>query len=61
MQRNVREENDNAHPLIANALPDVSGYDTLLLGSPVWNVQTPMITRTFVEGVDLTGKTIHPL
>lgn len=60
VQRNVREENDDARPAIANPLPDVSGYDVVLLGSPVWNVQTPMIMRTFVEGIDLAGKTIHP-
>lgn len=35
-------------------------YDTVLLGSPIWNVQAPMIMRTFVESVDLAGKTIHP-
>lgn len=58
--RNVQEEIGNARPAIANPLPDVAGYDTVLLGSPVWNVQTPMIMRTFVEGVDLSGKTIHP-
>ncbi|CDK01309.1 conserved exported hypothetical protein [Microbacterium sp. C448] len=60
VQRNVREENDDARPTIANPLPDVTGYDVILLGSPVWNVQTPMIMRTFVEGVDFAGKIIHP-
>lgn len=34
--------------------------DTILLGSPVWNVQAPMIMDTFIESVDLTGKTLHP-
>ena len=58
--RNVREEDSDARPAIANPLPDLARYDTVLLGSPVWNVQTPMIMRTFVEGVDLAGKTIHP-
>lgn len=58
--RNVQEENDDARPAIAAALPDLAGYDTVLLGCPVWNSQTPMIMRTFVEGVDLAGKTIHP-
>ncbi|MGB8384358.1 MAG: hypothetical protein WCG47_24485 [Dermatophilaceae bacterium] len=38
--RNVREENDNARPAIANPLPDVTAYDTVLIGGPVWNVQT---------------------
>ena len=60
VDRNVREENDNARPAIANPPPDVSQYDTVLLGCPVWNVQTPMIMRTFVENVDLVGKTLHP-
>ena len=60
VQRNVQEENDDARPAIANPLPDVSGYDVVLLGCPVWNVQTPMIMRTFVENVDLVAKTVHP-
>jgi flavodoxin len=58
--RNVREEDSDARPAIANPLPGLAPYDTVLLGSPVWNVQTPMIMRTFVESVDLAGKTIHP-
>lgn len=58
--RNVQEENADARPAIANPLPDLTPYDTVLLGSPVWNVQTPMIMRTFVESTDLAGKTIHP-
>ncbi|WP_137844236.1 flavodoxin [Microbacterium sp. 2FI] len=58
--RNVQEENVDARPAIANPLPDLTPYDTVLLGSPVWNVQTPMIMRTFVESTDLAGKTIHP-
>jgi flavodoxin len=58
--RNVQEEQANARPAIANPLPDLSAYTTLVLGCPVWNVQTPMIMRTFVEGVDLAGKTVHP-
>ncbi|WP_344057811.1 flavodoxin [Microbacterium pumilum] len=60
VQRNVQEENDDARPEIASPLPDLSDYAIVLLGSPVWNVQTPMIMRTFVENVDLAGKTVHP-
>jgi hypothetical protein len=32
----------------------------LLLGSPIWNVRPPMIMRTFIDTVDLRGKTILP-
>jgi len=61
VERNVREEIEDARPEIANPLPHLSDYDIILLGSPVWNVQTPMIMRTFVENVELAGKTVHPL
>jgi hypothetical protein len=30
------------------------------LGSGIWNIRPPMIMRTFVENVDLSGKTIFP-
>jgi flavodoxin len=58
--RNVKEEHDDARPAIAHRLPDAGRYDTVLLGSPVWNVRAPMIMSTFVDGVDLTGKTVLP-
>lgn len=58
--RNVREQNANARPAIANPLASIASYDTVLLGSPIWNVRTPMIMTTFVEGFDFTGKTIFP-
>jgi len=60
VRRNVQEENDDARPAIAGQLPDVAPYETILLGSPVWNVQAAMIMRTFIESVDLAGKTVHP-
>ncbi len=60
VDRNVREQNDEARPEIAGQLPSIETYDTVLLGSPIWNVQPPMIMRTFVEAFDWTGKTIRP-
>jgi flavodoxin len=60
VERNKREQDDDARPAIAGRLPTVAGYDTVLLGSPVWNVRPPMIMRTFVDGVDLRNKTIYP-
>jgi flavodoxin len=58
--RNVEEEQDDARPAIAHPLPDLGRYDTVLLGSPVWNVQAPMIMRTFIDEVDLIAKTVLP-
>ena len=58
--RNTSEKDADARPGIIQALPDIAGYDTVLLGSPVWSSQAPMIMRTFVDGLDLTGMTIYP-
>ena len=60
VERNKQEQDDDARPAIAGRLPAVSNYDTVLLGSPIWNVRPPMIMRTFIDGVDLSGKVIHP-
>jgi flavodoxin len=59
--RNVREQDADAHPAIANALPSIAGYDTVLLGSPIWNVRTPMIMSTFTETYDFTGTRVLPI
>ena len=56
-----REQNDpSARPEIAGGLPDVTGYDTVFIGYPIWHGQAPKIIYTFLEGVDLSGKTIIP-
>ncbi|WP_220032937.1 flavodoxin [Curtobacterium sp. MCPF17_003] len=60
VRRNADEQNRDARPEIANTLPDLADYDTVLLGSPIWNVQPPMIMATFAEAVDLTGKDLRP-
>jgi flavodoxin len=60
VERNVKEQEADAHPAIANALASLEPYDTVLLGSPIWNVRAPMIMTTFVEHFDFTGKTVSP-
>jgi len=60
VERNVAEQDSEARPAIAGVLPAVDTYDTVLIGSGIWNVQPPMIMRTFVESVDLSGKTLFP-
>ena len=60
VDRNVREQNADARPAIADPLASIEQYDTVLLGSPIWNVRPPMIMTTFTENHDFTGKTVHP-
>jgi flavodoxin len=61
VQRNVREQDSDARPAIADPLTSIDGYDTILLASPIWNVRAPMIMSTFTERFDFAGKTVHPL
>ena len=55
------EQNDpDARPEIVAMPEDLSRYDTILLGYPIWWGQTPRILWTFMESMDLSGKTIIP-
>lgn len=54
-----RELQEHARPAL-KATPDVSAYDTVYLGYPIWWGTMPMCVYTFLEGVDLSGKTIRP-
>lgn len=56
VDRNVREQNDDARPEIANPIPAIDQYDVVLLGSPIWNLRAPMIMSTFTEGLAVQGE-----
>ena len=38
-----KEQNENARPAIRDALPELSQYDTVFIGAPVWWGDWPMI------------------
>jgi flavodoxin len=61
VDRNVHEQNIDARPAIANPLPTIEQYDTVMLASGIWNVRAPMIMSTFADSYDFTGKTVHPV
>ncbi|MER5488916.1 flavodoxin [Streptomyces sp. NPDC002812] len=60
VRRNVREQEADARPAIAGPLNSIDRYDTILLGSPIWNVRAPMVMSTFTEALDFRGKTVAP-
>ena len=55
-----QEQKENARPAIRDALPDLSQYDTVFIGAPVWWGDWPMILYTFFETAELSGKTLIP-
>ena len=55
-----REQDQNARPAIKDALPNVKKYSTVFIGAPIWWGEYPMIVRTFIDNVNLNGKTVIP-
>ena len=57
-----QEQNDNARPEYAGEVPDLSAYDTIYIGAPVWWGDWPMIMYTFFEqnAEGLSGKKLVP-
>ena len=54
------EKSSNARPSIKDPLTDISKYDTILLGYPIWHGDLPNIVMTQLEMLDFEGKTIYP-
>ena len=55
-----REQNDpKARPEIKNTI-DISKYDTIYLGYPIWWGTNPKIILTLLDTYDFTNKTIIP-
>lgn len=54
-----QEQNDNARPALAED-KDISEYDVIFLGYPIWWGEMPMPVYTFLEGHDFSGKTVIP-
>ena len=58
--RATKEQDDkNSRPEIKNNI-DISKYDTILLGYPIWWGDCPRIIQTFIETDKLNGKNVIP-
>lgn len=55
----VEMKNKAFRPEIAGTA-DVSDYDTIFVGFPIWWYVAPTIVNTFLESCDLKGKTVVP-
>ena len=56
----VEMKDRNARPAIASKIDDISRYDVIFVGFPVWWYREPSIVDTFMEAYDFSGKTIVP-
>lgn len=55
-----QEQSDGARPELATHLENLDSYDTIFLGFPNWWSDMPMAVYTFLDEVDLSGKTVIP-
>ena len=59
--RSSVEMNDQkARPALGGKRLDISDYDVVFIGYPIWWDQAPRIINTFIESHDLKGKTVIP-
>lgn len=59
--RSSVEMNDkSSRPEIITGDIDISAYDTVFLGFPIWWYVAPTIINTFLEAYDFSGKKIIP-
>lgn len=54
----VEMSNPDSRPEIAQTLSNMSEYDTVFIGFPIWWYVAPTIINTFLESYDFSGKTI---
>ena len=59
--RTTLEMNDpNCRPVIAEPVPNIDQYDTVMIGFPIWWYVEPRIIDTFLDSYDFSGKTLIP-
>lgn len=55
----IEMNNKSFRPQILKRVPNIEGYDTVILGFPVWWYTAPTIINTFIEENNLEGKNIY--
>ena len=56
----VEMQNKSYRPEIKENNLDISNYDTILIGFPIWWGVAPTVVNTFIESKDFSGKILIP-
>lgn len=54
----VEMNDEGCRPAMKSAPPDLSGFDRIFIGFPIWWYVEPRIVDTFLESLDLEGKEV---
>ena len=55
----VEMKDKKFRPAVSSKVADMSAYDTIYIGFPIWWYVAPTIINTFLEQYDLSGKTVN--
>jgi flavodoxin len=55
-----RERDARFRPTLAATVPNLSSYNIVFLGFPIWGMTAPPVIRSFLFQHDLSGKTLVP-
>lgn len=50
------ERSENNYPALKGELPDISGYDRIILGTGIWGYTMANPVTSFIRAMDFTGK-----
>ena len=56
----IEMSDPECRPAIAGKVEDMSGYDVVFVGFPIWWGREPSVVDTFLAGYDFKGKKIVP-
>jgi flavodoxin len=56
----IEMKDPSSRPALADKNANITAYDVVFVGFPIWWYVAPTIINTFLESYDFTGKTIVP-
>ena len=56
----AREKRAKMSAAVKTEVPDLSAYDTVFVGYPIWYGTVPAFMKEFLSRCDLAGKTVIP-
>lgn len=56
----VEMQDEQSRPVLAAPVKDLSGFDTVFVGFPIWWSVVPRVVDTFLDQAELAGKKVVP-
>lgn len=60
VEQNHEEAAQDILPALVESDLDISGYDTIFIGYPIWATDAPQAIYSFIQQYDFNGKTVIP-